>query len=383
MRKETVVYAILIFVAMLSLTLMAPVIKEFVIDRFDVGNTVASLFFTLEILAYVIFAVFWGSLSDTCGKRRPFIIFGFGSSAIMYFWMAQVNSLFSLLILRFIQGAVTVMAWSIVMTAALDGVDKRDHGRTMGVIGMAMMFGMGSGAPIGGLLAAKYGIFFPMYFASSLFLAGMLIAIALVPDSHIANKPDTMRESINVLLEKRDLAIPFVFGFIDRFTVAFFIFAFPLYMSEAFGSGTAERGIYQALLLLPLVLLQYPFGMLSDKIGRAIPLVIGSFFYGLEMCMVGFVGKEALIALMLCCGIFAAMMFPASIALVGDISPQNKRGAAIGGFNLSGSLGFVVGFAAAGIFTDRYGYTSSFIMGGLSEILVALIMIPFLLKIMK
>ena len=117
------VYAILIFVAMLSLTLMAPVIKEFVIDRFDASNTVASLFFTLEMLAYVIFAVFWGSLSDMCGKRRPFIIFGFGSSAIMYFWMAQVNSLFSLLILRFIQGAVTVMAWSIVMTAALDGVE--------------------------------------------------------------------------------------------------------------------------------------------------------------------------------------------------------------------------------------------------------------------
>ncbi len=60
-----VIYAVLTFVAMLSLTLMAPVIKEFIIDRFGASNTGASLFFTLEMLAYVIFAVVWGSLSDS------------------------------------------------------------------------------------------------------------------------------------------------------------------------------------------------------------------------------------------------------------------------------------------------------------------------------
>ncbi|MQY54016.1 MAG: MFS transporter, partial [Methanosarcinales archaeon] len=95
----------------------------------------------------------------------------------------------------------------------------------------------------------------------------------------------------------------------------------------------------------------------------------------------GFVGGTTLIAVMLGCGVFAAMMFPASIALVGDMSPQNKRGAAIGGFNVFGSLGFVAGFSAAGILSDMYGYCTSFIFGGVSEILVALIAIPFLLKL--
>ena len=159
------------------------------------------------------------------------------------------------------------------------------------------------------------------------------------------------------------------------------MFAFPLHLVHAFGFGGAERGMYQALLLFPFILLQYPFGKLSDKIGRILPLVIGSFFYGLEMCLVGFVGKTALIALMLGCGVFAAMMFPSSIALAGDISPLNKRGTAIGGFNVFGSLGFIAGFSAAGILSDIYGYCTSFILGGFSEILVALLAIPFLLKL--
>lgn len=380
-NKEVAIYAVLTFVAMLSLTLMAPVIKEFIIDRFDASNTEASMFFTLEMLAYVVFAVVWGSLSDKCGKRKPFIVFGFGGSAVMYFLMVQANSLSFLLILKFIQGAITVMAWSLVMTSALDCVQKISYGKTMGVIGMAMMLGMASGAPIGGLLADKYGVFFPMYFASFLFLIGTLLSATLLSDVRIENKPDTMLESIKVLVEERKLAIPYAFSFVDRFTVAFFIFAFPLYLIHAFGFSGTERGMYQALLLFPIVLLQYPFGKLSDKIGRAFPLIFGSFFYGLEMCLVGFVSETTLIAIMLGCGVFAAMMFPSSIALAGDISPQNKRGAAIGGFNVFGSLGFVVGFSSAGILSDMYGYCTSFILGGFSEILVVLIAIPFLLNL--
>ena len=380
-QKEIAIYAVLILVAMLSLTIMAPAIKEFIIDRFGASNTEASMFFTLEMLAYVIFAVVWGSLSDKCGKRKPFVVFGFGGSAVLYFLMAQASSLPFLLGLRFIQGAITVMAWSLVMTSALDCVQRTSYGKTMGVIGMAMMFGMASGAPIGGLLAEKYDVFFPMYFASSLFLLGTLLSAVLIRDVRIENNPDTMVESIKVLSEERKLAIPYVFSFVDRFTVAFFILAFPLYLFDAFGFGIAERGLYQALLLFPFILLQYPFGKLSDKIGRAFPLIVGSFFYGLEMCLVGFVGKTTLIALMLGCGVFAAMMFPSSIALAGDISPQNKRGTAIGGFNVFGSLGFVAGFSAAGILSDLYGYCTSFIMGGVSEMLVALLAIPFLVKL--
>jgi len=380
-QKEIAIYAVLIFVAMLSLTIMAPAIKEFIIDRFGASNTEASMFFTLEMLTYVIFAVVWGSLSDKCGKRKPFIVFGFGGSAVLYFLMAQANSLTLLLALRFIQGAITVMAWSLVMTSALDIVQKGSYGRAMGAIGMAMMFGMASGAPVGGLLAEKYDVFFPMYFASFLFLIGSFISATLIHDVRIENNPDTILESVKVLVEKRELAIPFVFSFVDRFTVAFFILAFPLYLFDAFGFGIAERGMYQALLLFPFILLQYPFGKLSDKIGRSFSLIVGSFFYGLEMCLVGFVGKTMLIALMLTCGVFAAMMFPASIALVGDISPQNKRGTAIGGFNVFGSLGFVAGFSASGILSDIYGYCTSFILGGFSEILVALIAIPFLVRL--
>ena len=41
-NKEIAIYAVLTFVAMLSLTLMAPVINEFIIDRFDASKAQAN-----------------------------------------------------------------------------------------------------------------------------------------------------------------------------------------------------------------------------------------------------------------------------------------------------------------------------------------------------
>ncbi|MEA2051709.1 MAG: hypothetical protein U9O90_02660 [Euryarchaeota archaeon] len=48
-NKEVTIYAVLMFVAMRSLTLMAPVIQEFNIDRFNASNTEASMFFMSKL----------------------------------------------------------------------------------------------------------------------------------------------------------------------------------------------------------------------------------------------------------------------------------------------------------------------------------------------
>ena len=62
-----------LFVAMLNLTLVVAGLKELVVD--DLGGSVAdaALFFTVEMVAYLLFAPIWRALSDRLGRRRPFI----------------------------------------------------------------------------------------------------------------------------------------------------------------------------------------------------------------------------------------------------------------------------------------------------------------------
>ena len=82
-QKEIAIYAVLIFVAMLSLTIMAPAIKEFIIDRFGASNTEASMFFTLEMLAYVILPLS-GVRSRTGAEKGSLSLF-LDSAALLFY----------------------------------------------------------------------------------------------------------------------------------------------------------------------------------------------------------------------------------------------------------------------------------------------------------
>jgi MFS family permease len=384
--REVFVFTILIFISMFSLTLIAPAIPVFVLDKFNVDVGDGALFVSLEMTAYIIFAMIWGALSDKKGKRKIFIFIGFAGSAVMYFLMTLATSFPMLLTFRFIQGAITVMAWSLVMTSVLDIAPKKSYGKVMGIIGTGMGLGMGTGAPIGGRIADSFGVLAPLYLAGILFIIAAVLAFLFIRETPIKNRPETFFKAFKVLAEKKKLAIPYAYGFVDRLTVGFFVYVFAVFMDEKFAASPGQIGMYLAVFLFPFALLQYPFGKLSDRIGRWQPLVFGSLFYGIVMATIGFTanlgdsGKTVLIFIMLGCGFLGAMMFPPSIALSGDWAPKDKRGAAIGGFNVFGSLGFAVGPLLGGFIAENYSFELAFIVGGLTEMAVALITLPFLLK---
>jgi MFS family permease len=385
-RPEVFVYTILIFISMFSLTLIAPALGKLVDELFDEKLTVGSLFVSLEMIAYIIFAMVWGALSDRKGKRKIFIFIGFAGSAVMYFLMTQATSFSMLLVFRFIQGAITVMAWSLVMTGVLDITPKKNYGKVMGIVGAGMGFGMGMGAPIGGRIAESFGILAPLYVAGILFILAAVLTLLFIKETPIKNRPETFFKAFKVLVERKKLAIPYAYGFVDRLTVGFFVYVFVNFMHNKFAAGPGQIGMLLAVFLIPFALLQYPFGRLSDRIGRWQPLVFGSLFYGIVMATIGFTGnmgdsgRTVLIFIMLLCGFLGAMMFPPSIALSGDWAPKDKRGAAIGGFNVFGSLGFAVGPILGSFIADNYSYELAFIVGGATEMAVALITLPFLLK---
>ena len=164
---------------MLNLTLVVAGLKELVID--DLGGTArdASLFFSIEMVAYIVFAPVWGLLSDRWGRRRGLVTLGFLLCAPLYALYSIVESVTALLTLRFVQGAFAVMGWSSLMAIVLDQVDEKRRGRFMGLMGGALIFGVSLGAPLGGYVSRHLGARAPLQLSAVLFL---LMALAsLVP----------------------------------------------------------------------------------------------------------------------------------------------------------------------------------------------------------
>ncbi len=375
--------ATVVFAVLLAQVLLYPGVDTLVAALgADTRLDASTWFLASEFAAFVVFAWLWGALSDTIERRAPLIALGAFGGAVGYAALAVLPELLSLsfstvLALRVVQGAATVGAFSLAlaMLADLSG----GHGHNMGAAGIAIGLGTALGAPIGGQL---YGLspFAPLYGATGLLAVAGVLAVA-VPDSVPQGDRDGVLAVLSGLRRTPLLALPFAFGLIDRFTAGFFALVGTLYFRDVFELDPAATGIMLALFFAPFALLQYPFGRLSDRVGRTVPIVAGSAFYGIGVVVVGVAPTIVLAGgSMVVIGVLGALMAPATLALVADLAPVSERGVAMGGFNAAGSVGFLFGIVGGGVVAGSQGYFAAFVFAGVLETLLAAVTLPVFLR---
>lgn len=379
-RAERIILAGVIFATLLAQVLLYPGLPGLVAALGAETDIDASMWFlAAEFGAFIVFAAVWGALSDRMGARVPLIALGALLAAVCYLALGFMGTFADLgfevvLAVRVVQGASTIAAFSLAMTMLMDLAGG--HGRNMGAAGIAIGSGTALGAPLGGALS-ELGPLVPLFAAGLLFL-GILPLITIIRDrAPDSDRPDVVA-AIRDLVDQPALSVPYAFGFIDRLTAGTFSLVGVLYFGEGhFGLDPMGVGIMLALFFAPFALLQYPFGIVSDRIGRLVPVVGGSICYGLGILLVGRAPSiEVAAAAMLLVGIFGAIVSPATMALVTDISPEIRRGTAMAGFNIAGSLGFLTGILLGGTLAGVVGYRTTFaVIGGL-EIAIALVALP-------
>ncbi|MHC3380670.1 MFS transporter [Haloarcula sp. H-GB5] len=385
-RTDRGVLAGVIFAVLLAQVLLYPGVDRLVRSLGATTDLNASMWFlAAEFGAFVVFAGMWGVLSDATGRRTPYIAGGAGVGAVLYALIAWLPGMVSLpfvgvLVLRVLQGGATIAAFSLAMTMLMDL--GGGHGKNMGAAGIAIGSGTALGAPLGGQLY-EIQTTLPLYVASTLSLV-VAVAALLVTDRAPSDGRSGLAATVSGLKQRPTLGVPYAFGFIDRLTAGFFALVGTLYFRETFELGPGETGIMLALFFAPFALLQYPFGVLSDRIGRTIPIVLGSVLYGLTVMGVGQAPTVAIAgAGMVLTGVIGALMAPATMALVSDLAGETERGTAMAGFNIFGSVGFLAGILIGGTVAGVFGYPVAFLVAGGTEVVLAVLALPGLLRLEK
>ncbi|OTF11738.1 MFS transporter [Halorubrum sp. SD612] len=385
-RLGAVVLAVLI-----SQVLLYPGVPDLVVALGAPAGIDAGMWFLVaEFGAFVTFAVVWGALSDALGTRVPLIVTGALGGAASYVALASLPGLGlgfgAALLVRVVGGALTIGAFSLSITLLMDL--RGGNGRNMGTAGFAIGLGAAVGSVVGGSLAGL-GALYPVY-AGAVVLAAAGVLAVTIGDRAGAVSADTRTDSgatdevgfRNVLARARTtpgLLVPLAFGFVDRLTAGFFALVGVYYFQDpaTFGLSAAGAGATLALFFVPFALLQSPLGALSDRIGRFLPVVAGSLAYGVATVGVGVAPAYPIAAaLMVLVGVCGALMAPATMALVTDLVEPEVRGAAMGLFNVFGSLGFLAGFLVGGSATGAFGYTPAFLAVGGLELAIALALLP-------
>ena len=156
-RRDRIVLAAVVYVVLLAQVLLYPGIGSLVRALGATTELDAGMWFlAAEFAAFVAFVGVWGALSDATGRRAPFIAVGALAGAAGYGALAVLPavtdvSFGAVLVLRFLQGAATIGAFSLAMTMLMDL--EGGHGRNMGAAGIAIGSGTAMGAPLGGQLS--------------------------------------------------------------------------------------------------------------------------------------------------------------------------------------------------------------------------------------
>lgn len=365
--------AIVVWSVLVAQIFLYPGLSETVPALGGSGILASTWFLVAEFAAFVVFSVVWGIVSDALGRRTPLVVIGAFGGAASYIVIAlapRVGIGFGgVLLVRAIGGAFTIGAFSLSITMLMDL--SGGNGRNMGAAGTAIGLGAAIGSVVGGQLATVDPLA-PLYAGATVLAASGVLAATVDDRSSGGGLP--VSALVDRLRSRPRLFVPYAFGFIDRLTAGFFALAGVAYFRDTFGIDAGQAGITLALFFVPFAVLQYTVGSISDRVGRFLPVVVGSLLYGVMIIAVGFAPTYLLAAvLMIVVGICGALVSPTTMALVTDIVPASERGAAMGGFNVFGSLGMLSGFLIGGIFSEFYGYLAAFLVAGGLEIFIAVV----------
>lgn len=404
-RGERIRLALAVWAVLVSQVLVYPGLSDLVAalgGNADLGD--ATVFLVAEFAAFVAFAGVWGAASDALGRRTPLAVLGGLGAAGAALVLVAAPSLglpwVAVLALRTAGGAASVGAFSLAVTMLADRTGG--SGRNLGAAGVAIGLGAALGSVVGGRLTLLDPLAPLVGTAVLLVVAAALVASTPDRAPGVAAGPAVgsagttagssgsgaasgsagssegtgigVRPVLDAVRRRPELFVPYAFGLIDRMTAGFFALVGVFYFRETFGVDAAGAGLILAAFFIPFALLQYPLGALSDRVGRVWPVVGGSICYGLAIVGVGLAPTLPLaVAGMVVVGVAGALVAPATMALVVDVSGPVERGTAVGGFNVFGSVGFLTGFLLGGAAAESVGFLEAFLLVGGLEVAIAVV----------
>lgn len=290
-------------------------------------------------------APIWGNLADRFGHRRMIqrALFGAGFVVVL---VAFVQTPGQLLVLRVLHGALTGVVTAIATMASITA--PRQHvGTVLGFLQAGMYLGVSLGPLMGGAFADQFGLRASFAAAGSLLvLLGVLVTL-LVPNpqkvSGRAGAAGTQEAGPERRLMSRDLLIVITLMGLTRFAQMGPTPFLPLFVQQlvqtqeglatTVGLVLAAAGVASTVSALLIGRLDRAFGARATLIGG---LLIAAVLTALHAA-VGSVWQ--LLVLRVAVGLAQGGSAPAIQALMIDVTPPGRRGAAFGVLTTANAAG--------------------------------------------
>lgn len=370
-----------IFVAVTGVGIVIPLLPVYAHDLGASGLYIGLIFGSFSISRTLLLPYF-GRMSDRRG-RKPYIVFGLLSYAVISLGFMMASSVETLIFLRFFQGIASAMVMPVAQAYVGDITPVGKEGFYMGFFSMSMFAGMSIGPFMGGIIHTAYGLDTAFAGMGILALAAFLMSSLFLPPVNHENSIRVKRKpySWKKILENRVILGLSALRFAYTTCVGVIWCFLPLYMTIRFKLGSSESGILVMLMVLVGALFHAPFGYLSDKINKVKLMVIGSVIITLSMLSFKWAsGFNDLLISVSAFGVGGGIALPALSAMaVSEGKSMEALGSVMSLLTMAHSLGMLAGSMIAGLTMDYVDLVHSFTMGAV----IMLIGLVFTLRCFK
>ena len=324
--------------------------------------------------------IFFGRLVDKLGRKRLITIGVFldGISMLLYF---LANNPIFLLFARVIHGIGGGFGGPATMAYLSDATSKERSGRVMALYGISIGFANLIGFMLGGMVAQIIG------FSNLFLIIGILLIIMAflsfgLPSIYQKRETSiTFKQEFKIVKQtifRKVMISPYFSAIAIMFNMGIITATYTVMLGDLYYTS-GQIGMILSIMVIFSILIHYPAGILSDKIGYTKVMLIGLLFSALTFGVL-IISLEPPIPMigMVFFGIGHGLIFPSSAGAIKENTPNSESGLATGMFYALIVAGVAIGAPISALVYDFSTIQITLLLGIFSPLIVALILVGVL-----
>lgn len=356
-----------IFAAVTGVGIVVPLLPVYAHDLGASGFYIGLIFGAFS-LSRTFFLPYFGRRSDKKG-RKPFIVAGLFSYAVISVAFILSGGVESLIVVRFVQGIASAMIMPVVQAYVGEITPRGREGWVMGLFNMSLFIGLSAGPLIGGVIKDRFSLEGAFICMGALSLVGFVLSLVFLPPAAEERVVKKGRPPVGWSEILTDRTIVGLFFFRLAYTACIgIIWAFlPVFADMEFSLSASAIGVLVMLGVLVSGVIQVPMGWVADQINRKSMVVFGGLV--VTAAVYAFThasGFQDMFWASVAFGLGGGIAMPALMAAaVLRGSRIDAMGSVMALLTVGHSLGMLIGSLLAGVMMDWFQLRQAFLLGAM------------------